>query len=318
MRNIKISQIIAEVKNLLIKASFYLPDDIVAAVKEARENDTSQNAKAILDLILENEKIAREEKLPLCQDCGTVYINLEIGKNICILPCSSGSEYNSEYNLKNFNSEYDSKDSSGNSKKEIDKFKSFIIYMLNSAVADIYKSFYLRKSIVSDPLFERKNTSNNTSAVISSSFVDSGGLGIEVNLKGGGSENCSWLFMLNPSADEDEIADIVLELIKEHVTKACPPVIIGIGIGSTASEVTKLALKATFRNLSLRNSNPRYQKLEKKILKRVNETGIGPQGLGGITTALACNIECAPCHMATLPLAVFFGCHSTRRANIWL
>jgi len=316
MRNIKITQIITEVKKLLIKASFELPEDILSALKHAREIETGTNAKAVLDMILENESIARQEKLPLCQDCGTVYINFEIGRDVCILGEDTGIESSKKIgknniNIKNFSN---FKGSILNTSKS----NGYIYVLLNSAVADVYEECYLRKSIVSDPLFERKNTSDNSPAVISTSFTDKEGLGIDVNLKGGGSENCSWLFMLNPSADENEIADTVLNLVKEHVTKACPPVVIGLGIGSTASEVIKLALKATFRNLGLRNKNSEYCRLENKILKSVNKTGIGAQGLGGITTALACNIEWAPCHIATLPLAVFFGCHSLRRASIWL
>jgi len=322
MRNIKITQIITEVKKLLIKASFELPEDILSALKHAREIETGANAKAVLDMILENESIARQEKLPLCQDCGTVYINFEIGRDVCISGEDTGIESSKKtgknsingkdnINIKNFSNFKGSILNTG-------KFNGCIYALLNFAVSDVYKNCYLRKSIVSDPLFKRKNTQNNTPAVINTSFIDKEGLGIEVNLKGGGSENCSWLFMLNPSTDENEIADIVLKLVEEHVTKACPPVIIGLGIGSTASEVTKLALKATFRNLGLRNKNSEYCKLENKILKSVNKTGIGIQGLGGITTALACNIEWAPCHIATLPLAVFFGCHSLRRANTWL
>jgi len=321
MRNIKITQIITEVKKLLIKASFELPEDILNALMHAREIETCANARAVLDMILENERIARQEKLPLCQDCGTVYINFEIGRDVCISGEDNGIElskktgnnniYGNNDNIKNFSNFKGSILNTG-------KFNSFIYALLNSSVSDVYKDCYLRKSIVSDPLFNRKNTSDNTPAVVSTGFTDREGLGIEVNLKGGGSENCSWLFMLKPSADENEIADTVLNLVKEHVTKACPPVVIGLGIGSTASEVTKLALKATFRNLGLRNKNSGYCRLENKILKSVNKTGIGTQGLGGITTALACNIEWAPCHIATLPLAVFFGCHSLRRASAWL
>ena len=277
MKNIKITNLKNQVKNLLIEASFFLPDDIIRSIKAARERETNPVASRMLDYMLENEKIARVQKLPLCQDCGPVYLNLEIGPDICL--------------------------------------ENDFTEVLNSAVSEVYNYCFLRKSIVSDPLFERKNTLSNIPAIINASFTSIEGIKIEVNLKGGGSENCSYLFMLNPSEGHEQVIDKVLEVVKGNVTKCCPPVIIGIGIGSTASEVTRLARKASFRNLNYRNCDPRYAVLEEKILGLVNETGIGPQGVGGKTTALACNIEFAPCHMATLPVAVFLGCHSTRRAE---
>ncbi len=219
------------------------------------------------------------EKLPLCQDCGNTYIDLKIGPGINI-------------------------EDSGNLYKH-----------LNDAVAKSYNSNYLRKSIVNDPLYERVNTGNNTPALISTRFGTGQGLEISVSLKGGGSENCSYLSMENPSIGKDRIISLVLELVRANVTKCCPPVIIGIGMGSTASEVTKLARTAAFRNLNVRNGDKRYRSLEESILKEVNNTGIGPQGLGGKTTAIGCNIEFAPCHIATLPVSVFLQCHSLRRAS---
>jgi fumarate hydratase subunit alpha len=282
MKSIKITEIKTEIKNLLVKASFNLPEDIISAVKSAIRGEISENARIMLNYILENEKIARKEILPLCQDCGTVYINLDIGPDICF---------------------------------EFDGNERDLHSAINQVVGEVFNEYYLRKSIVSDPLYDRRNTSTNTPAIIYTNFVSTPGFSIEVNIKGGGSENGSYLFMLNPSSTEDNIIEKVLSVIKENVTKCCPPVIIGIGVGSTASEVVKLARKASFRELNVRNSDPRYADLEQEILTKVNETGIGPQGLGGRTTALACNIEFAPCHMATLPLAVFLGCHSTRRAK---
>lgn len=279
MKSIKITKITAEVKKLLIEASFNLPGDILRALEGAVKTETCAGAKKILELILENAKIAREQKLPLCQDCGLVYIDLDIGPDICI-------------------------EDSGNLRALIDQ-----------TVADTYTASYLRKSVVSDPLFERKNTSGNTPAVISTNFISNPGLHLKVYLKGGGSENCSYLYMLNPSSGEGDIINLVLGLVKNNVTRCCPPVIIGIGIGGSSSYVTKLALLASFRNLEIRNPDKRYKGLEEKILDAVNRTRIGPQGLGGRTTALACNIEYAPCHMASLPVAVFMGCHSTRRAD---
>lgn len=279
MKSIEITTITKEVRKLLIEASFNLPDDIKSALKAAVTRETSPRAKKILDLILENAEIAAKQKLPLCQDCGSVYVDIDIGPGICI-------EDSGDLNTR-----------------------------LNQAVADTYSKNYLRKSIVNDPLYERKNTSDNTPAIVSTGFTSVPGLHIKIYLKGGGSENCSYLYMLNPSAEEAEIIDLILKVVKNNVTKCCPPVIIGIGLGGGASEVTGLARKASFRNLNIRNKDKAYRTLENKILKAVNKTGIGPQGLGGKTTALACNIIYAPCHIATLPMAVFMGCHSLRRAE---
>ena len=279
MKSIKISAISRKVLKLIAEASFNLPSDIVNAIKQARDREESPRAKKILDLIIENKSEASKEKLPLCQDSGTVYIDIFIGPGIYL-------------------------EDSGRLTEE-----------LNRVVEQGYRENYLRKSIVSDPLYERKNTGNNTPAIINTYFSTSPGVGVEVYLKGGGSENCSYLFMENPSVNEDRIIDIVLDTLKANVTKCCPPVIVGIGIGSTSSEVTRLARIASFRNLDEPNTDMRYKRLEEIILTRINSTGIGPQGLGGKTTALACNIEFAPCHTATLPLAVFFNCHSTRRAS---
>ncbi len=279
MRNIKITTIAEEIRRLLIEASFNLPDDIMEAVKDAVNKETSPRPRKILELILENAGVAREQNLPLCQDCGLVYIDMDIGRDICI-------------------------EESGNLNR-----------ILDQTVADTYNSSYLRKSVVSDPLYERKNTSGNTPALIHLNFTPNPDLHLKVALKGGGSENCSYLYMLNPLAGEGEIIELILDRVKKEVTRCCPPVILGIGIGGSSSEVTELARIAAFRNLKKRNPDKRYEKLEEKILHAVNKTGIGPQGLGGRTTALACNIEYEPCHMASLPLAVFMGCHSTRRAD---
>src|SRR4030042_5933324 len=187
MKNIKITTITEEARKLLIKASFNLPYDIVKAVKEAVKKEPDARAKKILELILENAKIAQKEKLPLCQDCGLVYIDLDIGPDICI-------------------------EDSGN-----------LNNLLNRTVADTYTGNYLRESMVSDPLYERKNTRGNIPAVIHTSFTSSTGLHLKIFLKGGGSENCSYLYMLNPSAGGDGIKTPTLDLGKKEDNRSCPP-----------------------------------------------------------------------------------------------
>jgi fumarate hydratase subunit alpha len=285
MRKIKTALIKKAVKKLLIDANFSLPADIIEAVKTACTKENDEMALMILQLILDNARVAKKEKLPLCQDCGNTYIDFQIGPDVCI-------------------------EAGGNNNKP-----GFLGSAINETVAEVYEDCYLRTSILSDPLFDRKNTGNNTPALISCRHSEMPGLKISVFLKGGGSENCSWLFMLNPGAGKDIIKSKVIELVKENATKACPPIIIGIGVGEGAAGAVSLAKKAIFRPLDVPNPDMRYRLLEEEILAEANLTGIGPQGLGGRTTALGCNIEFAPCHMATLPVAVFFGCHSTRRAS---
>jgi len=279
MKSIKIIKITEQVRKLLIKASFGLPTDIEEALAAAMKRESNHRAKEILKLILKNEEVSGRGKLPLCQDCGLVYVDIGIGRDVIIEDAGELTE------------------------------------SINKEVADTYSKYYLRRSVVTDPLYERKNTSDNTPAIIHTFFTQGSGIHIRLYLKGGGSENCSALYMLDPSTVEDEIINLVVDRVKEIVTKCCPPVILGIGIGGSSSEVAQLARIASFRDIRKRNPDKRYGKLEERILEAVNKTGIGPQGLGGETTALACNIEYAPCHMATLPFAIFMGCHSMRRAD---
>ena len=279
MKIIKITQIKNKLKELINGASFSLPADILNAILEAHVHEKNDNAKKILNLILENSKTAPVCRIPLCQDCGTVYVEILVGNNTCI---ENFSEIEDEINL---------------------------------TVEEAYKESYLRKSIVDDPLFERKNTGTNTPAIISFGTTNFEGIEINLSLKGGGSDNCSYLFMLNPSTTPEELTAIVKDLVLKNATKSCPPLIIGIGIGAGASKVMELAKKAAFRNLEMRNFDIRYSMLEKNILNEINSTGIGPAGLGGNTTAFAVNIEFEPCHIAEMPVAVSFLCHSARRAS---
>jgi len=281
MKIIKISKIKNLLQKLIERANFNLPDDIWEALSDALACEKNETARKILKLIIENARIAAEERIPLCQDCGTVYVEILIGKNTYI---------------ENFN--------------EIEN-------AINETVAEVYSESYLRKSMVGDPLFDRKNTFTNTPAIISFGKIkdDVEGAEIKVSLKGAGSDNCSYLYMMSPSSTPQDITAIVKDLVIKNATKSCPPLIIGIGIGSSASNVTELAKKAAFRETNVCNSDERYRNLEKMILREVNCTGIGPAGLGGNTTALAVNIEYAPTHMAEMPLAVFFLCHSARRAS---
>ncbi len=281
MKTIKTTKIKKLITKLISDASFNLPPDVLNCLLDAAEKEENKTARKILNLIIDNSKFASSQKVPLCQDCGTVYVDFLIGSNICI-----------------------------------EKFGE-IQNVVDEAVMEAYTKNYLRTSIVNDPLFERNNTFSNTPSIIN--FVplsDLNCLDIKVSLKGGGSDNCSYLNMLNPSGNKDDLIKLVKELVISNASKCCPPIIIGIGIGASASKVTELARWAAFRELYKRNSDKRYEELENKILNEVNLTNIGPAGLGGKTTALAVNIEYAPTHMATLPVAIFFVCHSLRRASL--
>lgn len=279
MKIVKITELKNQLKKLIEDASFSLPCDVLAAIREAEIKEKNITARKILNLIILNSEAAPVSRVPLCQDCGTVYIEILIGKNICI---ENFSEISDE---------------------------------INKTVGETYGESYLRKSIVDDPLFERKNTGTNTPAIISFGVTDFEGIELNLLLKGGGSDNCSYLFMMNPSCSPEDITAIVKELVIKNATKSCPPLIIGIGIGSGASKVMDLAKKAAVRELGVYNPDIRYSMLEKNILTEINSTGIGPAGLGGDTTALAVNIEFAPCHIAQMPVAVSFLCHSARRAS---
>ncbi len=279
MKSIKKQVVKERIKSLLIEASFHLPPDVLEKIRHAQTNETFPTAKKILLYVMQNADAAAQQRLPLCQDCGSVYIDIHIGKDICIEGLSD------------------------------------IQQIADEAVQEVYEEFYLRKSIVSDPLFERKNTGKNTPAIVNIGTCREHAIDIKVGLKGGGSENCSFLTMLNPSASKESIIDLVKDTVKENASKCCAPVVVGIGIGSVASEVLKLSRIASFRELGIDNPDKRYAQLERKILEEVNKTRVGPQGLGGDTTALKVNIEHRPCHMATLPFAISLNCHSLRRAS---
>jgi fumarate hydratase subunit alpha len=279
MKTIKMQAVKERIKSLLIEASFHLPSDVLEKIRHAHTSETFPTAKKILHYILQNADAAIQQRLPLCQDCGSVYIDIQLGKDICLEDLSD------------------------------------IQHVADEAVREVYEECYLRKSIVSDPLFERKNTAENTPAIVSIGTCREHEIKIKVSLKGGGSENCSFLIMLNPSLSKASIIDLVKDTVKENASKCCAPVVVGIGIGSVASEVLKLSRIASFRELSTDNPDKRYADLERKILEEVNKTRVGPQGLGGDTTALKVNIEHRPCHMATLPFAISLNCHSLRRAS---
>lgn len=280
MKEINVSKITEVVKNMCIDANYYLTHDVKEKIESAYKQEKWPMAKEILEKILTNIDIAKKEEMPICQDTGMACVFIEIGQDVHII--------------------------GGNLKDAI-----------NEGIRQGYNEGFLRKSVVKDPL-DRINTMDNTPAIIYYDIVEGDKLKIKVAPKGFGSENMSQLKMLKPADGLEGVKDFVLKVVKEAGPNPCPPIVVGIGIGGTFDKAANLAKKALVRPLNEKNNNEFYANLEKELLKEVNELGIGPQGFGGKTTALAVNIETYPTHIAGLPVAVNINCHVTRHAEIEL
>jgi fumarate hydratase subunit alpha len=278
MRNINSEEITSAVKKLSIDANYYLGDDVVKVIKDSVDKEESPLGKEILNQILENADIARKERMPLCQDTGLAAIFVELGSEVHIEGLTLESA-------------------------------------IQEGVAQGYEDGYLRKSMVEDPL-RRKNTGDNTPAVISIRIVKGDKIKITILPKGGGSENMSAIKMLKPSDGEDGVKDFVVETVKKAGGNPCPPIIVGIGIGGSFDKCAHLAKKALLREVGSTHADPYYADMEKELLEKINKIGIGPQGLGGRITALAVHIETHPCHIASLPVAVNTQCHSARHKKV--
>lgn len=277
MREVNVNEIINTVKELCIKANKVLPDDLADCIKCGLDNETKELPKSIMGDIVKNLDCAAELDIPICQDTGMAIVFAEIGQDVHIV--GGGFEE-----------------------------------AVNEGVSRGYTEGLLRKSVVSDPL-ERVNTNDNTPAVIHTRLVPGDKITLTVAPKGFGSENMSRIKMFTPSATKEDIMDFVIETVIIAGGNPCPPVVLGVGIGGSFEQCAYLAKKALCRFVSVRNEKPLYAEMEKELLKRVNETNVGPQGFGGKTTALAVNIETAPTHIAGLPVAVNVGCHVTRHAS---
>ncbi len=278
MREIKAALITEKVKELFLQANVILPADTEECIKRACENEDKSVARAALCVARDNLDAARQAKMPICQDTGMAVVFCEIGGDVHI-------------------TEGDYEDA------------------INDGVRAAYKEGYFRLSVVDDPLFERKNTCDNTPAVIHTRIVKGDKIKLWVEPKGFGSENMSRIKMFNPSISKKEIIEFACETVKMAGGNPCPPVVLGIGIGGTFDKCAVLAKKALTRSISVRNENPLYAELEKEILEALNETGVGPQGFGGKNTALAVNIEYFPTHIAGLPVAINVNCHVARHAE---
>ena len=273
MKVIEAKKIISIVKEMCIKAAHELPGDVLLAIKKSKTKQKGI-AKHLTELMLENAKISKTELYPLCQDTGTAVLFIEIGNEVFI--------------------------------------KGNLTQAINLGIKKGYREGYLRKSIVKDPLFKRKNTDDNTPPVIHYSFKKGNKIKISLLLKGAGSENKSVLKMFAPSASVRDIKDFIVNSVKNAGASACPPFVIGIGIGGNFENCATLAKKALLRKIGSVNKNTDYSSLEKDLLKEINKTKLGPQGLGGKISALGVFIEQEPCHTASLPVAINISCHSSR------
>lgn len=277
MRNIDSSEITKNIKEMCIEANHFLAPDMERVFKKAKENEESKLGCQILEQLDENLKIAAEDMIPICQDTGMAVVFIEIGQNVHI----EGE------NLED---------------------------AINEGVRQGYVDGYLRKSVVSDPII-RENTKDNTPAVIHYSIVPGENIKITVAPKGFGSENMSKVFMLKPADGIEGVKDAVLTAVKEAGPNACPPMVVGVGIGGTFEKCAILAKKALARPADSNSEIPYVKELEKELLTKINKLGIGPGGLGGTQTALSVNVETYPTHIAGLPVAINICCHVNRHIS---
>lgn len=276
MRIINSELIVNTVRDMCIRANCHINADIKRALEDGARTEKSDVSRGVLENLLRNAEIAHEKEVPICQDTGMAVFFIEIGKEVFVEGDTIGDA-------------------------------------VNKGVSLGYTEGYLRKSVVGDPL-ERVNTRDNTPAVIYYDFTEGDKIKITFAPKGFGSENKSALKMLNPSDGVQGVIDFVVETVRKAGANPCPPMVIGVGIGGTMDKAAQIAKKALTRDINIRNENPMYRELEKNLLERINKLGIGPQGMGGTTTALAVNIETFPTHIAGLPVAVNVNCHATRHA----
>lgn len=280
MRELDVQKITEAIKKLCVDANYYLGEDVVQRIEECKNREESPTGKEVIQKILENAEIARTEQVPLCQDTGFAVFFIELGQDVRLM----GGDY---------------------------------MEAINEGVRQGYKEGYLRKSIVSDPI-ERKNTGDNTPAIIYTDIVPGDKVKIVIAPKGGGSENMSEVKMMAPAAGVEGVREFVVDRVKRSGANPCPPVIVGVGIGGTFDKCAQIAKKALLRPVGSKHSNPYYADLEAELLEKINKLGIGPQGFGGRCTALAVHIEVHPCHIASFPVAVNMQCHVSRHKEMIL
>ncbi len=281
MKEIHVTHISEAVARLCVQACCHLPADVCQAFAERKESEPSPVGRNILQQLLENADIAAREEMPICQDTGLAVIFADVGQDVHIV----GGDFTAA---------------------------------VNEGVRRGYVDGYLRKSSVAEPLFDRKNTGDNTPAVLHVRLVPGDGLRLRLAPKGAGSENKSVVKMLVPADGIEGVRRVVLDAVLAAGPNSCPPMVVGVGLGGTMEVAALCAKRAAARDLASRNADPRYAAFEDELLEMVNRTGIGPQGLGGRTTALKVHVEWAPTHIASLPVAVNINCHAARHAEVLL
>ncbi len=287
MRTFQYAEIVEAVKRLCIECGYDLPADVLTALRAACTRESSPRAKRILEQLIENALIAKKERIPLCQDTGLAVVFVEQGANTVIAAPSENPG-------------------------------ATIIDAIQDGVEAGYDKGLLRKSVVAEPLNERKNTQTNTPAIIHHAVVPGADIKLSVMTKGGGCENKSQFRMFNPTDTKETVMGWIVEVVKNAGANACPPFVVGVGIGGDFELSCMLSKRALLREMDDDHADPFYCRMEEQLLAAVNATGVGPQGLGGDTTALKVCIETAPCHIASLPVAVNIECHSHRHKSIVL
>lgn len=277
MRNISVNEIIKNIKEMCIEANYKLASDVDTHIRESYEKETSSLGKFVLKQLNENLNIAESESIPICQDTGMAIVFIKLGQEVHI---------------------------QGGLLEEA----------INQGIGLGYREGYLRKSVVSDPIL-RENTKDNTPGIIHYEIVAGDEIEITVAPKGFGSENMSRIYMLKPADGIDEIKRLVLETVKLAGPNACPPIVVGVGIGGSFEKCALLAKYALTRSIDIPSDKPHIRRLEEELLEEINKTSIGPAGLGGKTTALGVNIETYPTHIAGLPLAINISCHVNRHVR---
>lgn len=281
MKEIHVNDISAAVARLCVQACCHLPADVCQAFAERKESEPSPVGRNILQQLLDNADIAAREEMPICQDTGLAVVFADVGQDVHIV----GGDFEAA---------------------------------VNEGVRRGYVDGYLRKSSVAEPLFDRKNTGDNTPAVLHVRLVPGDGLRLRLAPKGAGSENKSVVRMLVPADGIEGVRKVVLDAVLAAGPNSCPPMVVGVGLGGTMEVAAICAKRAAARDLATHNADPRYAAFEDELLEMVNKTGIGPQGLGGRTTALKVHVEWAPTHIASLPVAVNINCHAARHAEVLL
>jgi len=281
VRSIEFEQVSKTVESLCIAACYELPEDVRQALERAAATESDPGAARILAQLIENADIAARDRIPLCQDTGLTIVFVEQGAQVAITAAHHADPVT-------------------------------VVDAINEGVRAGYEKGYLRKSVVGDPLGGRANTETNTPAVIHHTIVPGDKLEMTVMAKGGGCENKSQFRMFLPTAEAAEVMDWIVQVVQEAGANACPPFVVGVGIGGSFELSCLLSKRALLRRLTEPNSEAFYARMERELLGEINALGVGPQGLGGDTTALAVQIETAPCHITSLPVAVNIECHSHR------